>query len=47
MKDGQPYALARLWEWWKDRQAGTDLLTLTVIVTEDKRSLRKCRIESR
>jgi putative SOS response-associated peptidase YedK len=34
MKDGQPHALAGLWERWKDRQAGTDLLTFTVIVTD-------------
>jgi putative SOS response-associated peptidase YedK len=31
MKDGEPYALAGLWEKWKDREAGVDLLTFTVI----------------
>jgi putative SOS response-associated peptidase YedK len=31
MKDGQPYAVAGLWERWKDRNAGTDLLAFTVI----------------
>jgi putative SOS response-associated peptidase YedK len=34
MKDGQPYALAGLWEKWKDPKAGTELLTCTVITTE-------------
>lgn len=33
MKDGQPYALAGLWEKWKDRKAGGELLTFTVITT--------------
>ena len=34
MKDSQPYALAGLWEKWKDRKAGTELLTFTVITTD-------------
>jgi putative SOS response-associated peptidase YedK len=34
MKDGQPYALAGLWEKWKDRKAETELLTFTVITTD-------------
>ena len=34
MKDGQPYALAGPWEKWKDRKAGTELLTFTVITTD-------------
>jgi putative SOS response-associated peptidase YedK len=34
MKDGQPYALAGLWEKWKDRQARTELPTFTVITTD-------------
>ena len=34
MKDGQPYSLAGLWEKWKDRKAGTELLTFTVITTD-------------
>jgi putative SOS response-associated peptidase YedK len=34
MKDGQPYALAGLWEKWKDRKEGTELLTFTVITTD-------------
>jgi len=34
MKDGQPYALAGLWDRWKDRKAGTNLLTFTVITTD-------------
>jgi putative SOS response-associated peptidase YedK len=33
MKDGQPYALAGLWERWKHSKAGAELLTLTVITT--------------
>lgn len=32
MKDGQPYAFAGLWE--KDRKAGAELLTFTVITTD-------------
>ena len=38
MKDGKPYALAGLWERWKDRSAGTELLTFTVITTDPKNS---------
>lgn len=34
MRDGPPYALAGLWERWKDRKAGTELLTFTVITTD-------------
>ena len=34
MKDGQPYALAGLWEKWKDRATATELLTFTVITTD-------------
>jgi putative SOS response-associated peptidase YedK len=34
MKDGQHYALAGLWEKWKDRKAGTEPLTFTVITTD-------------
>jgi len=34
MKGGQPYALAGLWEKWKDRKAGKELLTFTVITTD-------------
>jgi putative SOS response-associated peptidase YedK len=34
MIDGQPYAFAGLWEKWKDRAAGVDLLTFTVITTD-------------
>jgi putative SOS response-associated peptidase YedK len=34
MKYGQPYALAGLWEKWKDRKAGEDPLTITVITTD-------------
>jgi len=34
MKDGKPYALAGLWERWKDRKASTELLTFTVITTD-------------
>jgi putative SOS response-associated peptidase YedK len=34
MKDGQPCALAGLWEKWKDRKAGIELLTFTVITTD-------------
>src|SRR5213080_4061022 len=33
MKDGKPYAFAELWEKWKDREAGIELLTFTVITT--------------
>ena len=34
MRDIQPYALAALWEKWKDRKAGTELLTFTVVTTD-------------
>jgi putative SOS response-associated peptidase YedK len=34
MSDGEPYAFAGLWEKWKDRTAGIDLLTFTVITTD-------------
>jgi putative SOS response-associated peptidase YedK len=34
LKSGEPYAFAGLWERWKDREAGTDLLTFTVITTD-------------
>lgn len=34
MKDGQPYALAGLWEKWKDRKTGGELLTFTVITAD-------------
>jgi putative SOS response-associated peptidase YedK len=30
----EPYAFAGLWEKWKDRQAGTELLTFTIITTD-------------
>jgi putative SOS response-associated peptidase YedK len=33
MQDGQPYALAGLLEKWKDRKAGSELLTFTIITT--------------
>jgi putative SOS response-associated peptidase YedK len=34
LKDGQPYAFAGLWEKWKDRDTGSDLLTFTVVTTD-------------
>jgi putative SOS response-associated peptidase YedK len=34
LKSGEPYALAGLWEKWKDRKAGTELLTFMVITTD-------------
>ena len=34
LKSGEPYALAGLWEKWKDRKAGGELLTFTVITTD-------------
>lgn len=34
MKDGQPYALAGLWERWKYRKAGGEPLTFTVFTTD-------------
>ena len=34
LKSGEPYALAGLWEKWKDRTSGTDLLMFTVITTD-------------
>jgi putative SOS response-associated peptidase YedK len=34
LKSGEPYALAGLWEKWKDRKAGAELLTFTVITTD-------------
>jgi putative SOS response-associated peptidase YedK len=34
MKNGQPYALAGIWEKWKDRKTGGELRTFTVITTD-------------
>jgi putative SOS response-associated peptidase YedK len=34
LKSEEPYAFAGLWEKWKDRDAGTELLTFTVITTD-------------
>ena len=34
LKSNEPYAFAGLWESWKDRQAGGDLLTFTIITTD-------------
>jgi len=34
LKDGEPFALAGLWERWKDTKAGTELLTFTIITTD-------------
>jgi putative SOS response-associated peptidase YedK len=34
MEDGEPYALAGLWERWWDRKTNTELLTFTVITTD-------------
>jgi putative SOS response-associated peptidase YedK len=34
MKDGQPYALAGLWEKWKDRKSCGELLSFSVITTD-------------
>ncbi len=34
LKSHEPYALAGLWESWKDRKAGAELLTFTVITTD-------------
>jgi putative SOS response-associated peptidase YedK len=34
LKSNEPYAFAGLWERWKDRQAGGDLLTFTIITTD-------------
>jgi putative SOS response-associated peptidase YedK len=34
LKSNEPYAFAGLWERWKDRQAGQDLLTFTIITTD-------------
>jgi putative SOS response-associated peptidase YedK len=34
LKSREPYALAGLWEKWKDRVAGSELLTFTVITTD-------------
>jgi putative SOS response-associated peptidase YedK len=34
MKDSKPYALAGLWERWRNRKAGTELLTFTVLTTD-------------
>jgi hypothetical protein len=33
-KNDQPYAFAGLWEKWKDAEAGSELLTFTVITTD-------------
>ena len=40
MKDGKPYALAGLWERWKDRSAGTELLTFTIITTDPNETVQ-------
>jgi putative SOS response-associated peptidase YedK len=34
LKSNEPYAFAGLWEKWKDRNAGADLLTFTIITTD-------------
>jgi putative SOS response-associated peptidase YedK len=34
LKSNETYAFAGLWEKWKDRKAGTELLTFTVITTD-------------
>ena len=34
LKDDEPDAFAGLWEKWKDRNAGSKLLTFTVITTD-------------
>jgi putative SOS response-associated peptidase YedK len=34
LKSNEPYAFAGLWEKWKDRKAGADLLSFTVITTD-------------
>jgi putative SOS response-associated peptidase YedK len=34
LKSEEPYAFAGLWERWKDRNAGTELLTFTIITTD-------------
>jgi putative SOS response-associated peptidase YedK len=34
MMDGQPYALAGVWEKWKDRRTDFDMRTFTVITTD-------------
>jgi putative SOS response-associated peptidase YedK len=34
LKSNETYAFAGLWERWKDRQAGQDLLTFTIITTD-------------
>ena len=34
LKSNEPYAFAGLWERWKDRQAGQDVLTFTIITTD-------------
>jgi putative SOS response-associated peptidase YedK len=40
MKDGKPYAFAGLWERWKDRNAGTELLTFTIITTDPNETVQ-------
>jgi putative SOS response-associated peptidase YedK len=34
LKSKGPYAFAGLWEKWKDRTAGSELLTFTIITTD-------------
>jgi putative SOS response-associated peptidase YedK len=36
----EPYAFAGLWEKWKDRQTGTELLTFTIITTDPNEVVR-------
>jgi putative SOS response-associated peptidase YedK len=40
MKDGQPHALAGLWERWKNRKSGGELLTFTVITIDPNEVVR-------
>lgn len=42
LKSGEPYALAGLWDKWKDRKANADLLTFTVITTDPMKWSSRC-----
>jgi hypothetical protein len=45
LKSGEPYALAGLWEKWKDRKAGAELLTFTVVTTDPNEVVQRCTTE--
>jgi putative SOS response-associated peptidase YedK len=47
LKSKEPNAFAGLWEKWKDRRAGTELLTFTIITTDPNKVVSHCMTECR